>query len=86
MKLNAEDEFHTLFVRAQKQVEESLGLTDSLTVPRRVGHQARRNMVPGDTPEELHYRRNVFIPFLEYVRLWLRFKDKPMYTLQLFVP
>ena len=43
-------------------------------------------MVPRDTctPEE-HYLKNLFIPVLKDVRLWLRFKDKPMYTLQLFV-
>ena len=68
LKVNCEEEFHLLFEKVCTFAET---LDIPVSVTRIVARQTHRSNIPSDTPVG-HYRRNVFIHFLDHVLVEMR--------------
>ena len=63
MKANCEEEFHLL---CEKICNFGETLDIPVSVPKIVARQTHRSNIPSDTSEG-HYKRKIFIPFLDHV-------------------
>jgi len=66
IRINSENEFKLIYEKVKDVVVNVFKNESNITVPRIVEQQNHRGNVPADLPEQ-YYKRNIFIPFLDYV-------------------